>query len=68
MQTNAQIRWYSAGIYLFKAININSRTWYEIFSKLTKTSKYLIGMKTLKDIDDVLISFLLVLNRFHTFP
>ena len=40
MQTNAQIRIYSAGIYLFKASNINcSRTRCEICSKLTKTSK-----------------------------
>ena len=39
MQTNAQIRIYSSGIYLFKASNINSRTRCEICSKLTKTSK-----------------------------
>ena len=30
---------YSAGIYLFKASKINSRTWCEICSELTKTSK-----------------------------
>ena len=39
MQTNAHIRIYSAGIYLFKASNIDSRTRCEICSKLTKTSK-----------------------------
>ena len=40
MQINAQIRIYSAGIYLFKISNINSRTMCEICSKLTKTSKW----------------------------
>ena len=41
MQTNAQIRIYSASIYLFKASNINSRTRCKIYSKLTKTPKRL---------------------------
>ena len=48
MQTNAQIRMYSAGIYLFKASNISSRTRYEICSKLTKTSKRLHWYESIK--------------------
>ena len=39
MQTNAQIRIYQVGIYLFKASDINSRAKCEICPKLTKTSK-----------------------------
>ena len=39
MQTNAQIRIYRAGIYLFKGSDINSRARCEICLKLTKTSK-----------------------------
>ena len=39
IETNAQIRIYSVGIYLFKTSNINSRTRCKICSKLREISK-----------------------------
>ena len=49
----------SAGIYLFRDHNKNSRTRYEICSKLT--------IKTLEFVNDVVLqSLLLTLNKFYS--
>ena len=62
MYTNAKIRIYSVGIYLLKVNNENSRRRCVIYSKLKKdAANDLIDLKTLRNIDDTILSLLLTL-------
>ena len=68
MYANAKISIYLVGIYLLKVNDENSRTRCVICLKLTKRHQNdLINIKTIRNIDVVLMSLLLALKRLHNF-
>ena len=68
MYTNAKIKIYPVGIYLLKVSNENSITRCVICSKFKKRHQNdLIDLKTLRNLEAILVSLLLTLKRFHKF-